>query len=357
MSDERGKIYRVLPVQVDQTLAAALRHWLPEHPTWGQVRRLVKSRHVLVNGNLCVDIGRRLKLTDVVKVLEHPSAPPAREEDVRIRFLDKHLVVVEKPSGMTSVRHAEEREWSNKRKQEQPTLEDVLPRILAKKENGGRPARPPGGRNGPRYEGPGRRGPGRRPIRTPPVRPVHRLDRDTSGLMVFARTVPAERHLGQQFRQHTTERRYLAVVVGSVPAQTIESHLVRDRGDGRRGSTKLANAGKHAVTHVRPLEELAGYTLVECRLETGRTHQIRIHLSELGHPVCGDKVYGRPQGAEATTDQSGAPRLALHAAALTIEHPETGERLQFQMPLPAELKQFLDRLRGGKPPVRGHTER
>jgi 23S rRNA pseudouridine1911/1915/1917 synthase len=236
---------------------------------------------------------------------------------------------------MTSVRHAEERDWSNKRKQEQPTLEDMLPRVLAKKEAGGRRPRP--------HER--QRGPAKRPIRTPPVRPVHRLDRDTSGLMVFARTVPAERHLGQQFRQHTTQRRYLAIVVGTIKAQTIESHLVRDRGDGRRGSTTLANTGKLAITHVRPLEELAGYTLVECRLETGRTHQIRIHLSERGHPVCGDKVYGRPQGAPETKDQSGAPRLALHATELSFEHPETGERLEFSMPLPPDLKQFLERLR------------
>ena len=333
MKNDRASLYRVLPKQVNGTLFAALREWLPGIPSWGQLRGLVKTRRVLMNGNVCLDGARRLKLTDVVRVLEHPAAPPAREDDVNVRYLDAHLVIVEKPSGMTSVRHALERSWSAKRKHEQPTLEDLLPRIIAKKEGGGR------------GQGRDRRNAIQRPARTrtPPVRPVHRLDRDTSGLMVFARTVPAERHLGQQFRKHTTGRRYLAVVEGAVEEQTIETQLVRDRGDGRRGSTEEDDVGKRAVTHVRPIEAFDGYTLVECRLETGRTHQIRIHLSEIGHPVCGDKVYGN-----ATPEQlrrTGAPRLALHATALESEHPQTGRKLSFEMPLPKDLRQFVDRLR------------
>jgi 23S rRNA pseudouridine1911/1915/1917 synthase len=164
--------------------------------------------------------------------------------------------------------------------------------------------------------------------------------------MVFARTVPAERHLVRQFSQHTITRSYLAIVHGDVEAQTIESTLVRDRGDGRRGSQKGAADGQRAVTHVRPLERLGDYTLVECRLETGRTHQIRIHLSELGHIVCGDKVYCQPLRGKPIADHSGAPRLALHAAELGLEHPITGERLHYTMPLPKDLTQFVERLRG-----------
>jgi 23S rRNA pseudouridine1911/1915/1917 synthase len=177
------------------------------------------------------------------------------------------------------------------------------------------------------------------------VRPVHRLDRETSGLMVFARTVPAERILGAQFREHTTHRRYLAVVLGTVKAQTIETFLVRDRGDTRRGSTHEPGVGKRAVTHVKPLEALGDYTLIECRLETGRTHQIRIHLSELGHPLCGDKVYNQPLFKKPRVDLSGAPRLALHATELTVDHPTSGEAMTFQMDLPADLRAFVERLR------------
>jgi 23S rRNA pseudouridine1911/1915/1917 synthase len=323
-----AQIFHVAAEQANQTLATALRAWLPQGLSWSDVRRLVRGRQVQINGNLCLDAGRRLKLREVVRVLPHPAAPPAREDDVRIRYLDPHLVVVEKPAGMTSVRHAEEQNWPAKRKQLQPTLEDLLPRIIAKKLG-----RPSG--HGPRQA-----------ARTPPVRPVHRLDRETSGLMVFARTVPAERHLGEQFREHTTGRSYLAIVVGHIVAQTIESQLVRDRGDGRRGSTREPGVGKRAVTHIEPLEALAGYTFVRCRLETGRTHQIRIHLAEAGHPICGEKVYIKPLRGPAMADPSGAPRVALHAAQLSLVHPTSGRTLTYEMPLPDDLARFLNRLRG-----------
>jgi len=319
------QIFRVLPQQENQTVAAALRGWLPEK-SWGEIRRLMRARHVMVSGNLCVDAGRRLKLQDVVKVLPHPAAPPPRQEDIRVRHLDADVVVVEKPAGMTTIRHLEERDWPARRKQLQPTLDELLPQVISRMDSR-------------------RRGKGV----PPPVRAVHRLDRDTSGLMVFARTVKAERHLGDQFRRHTTHRRYLAIVEGNVLAQTISMRLIRDRGDGRRGSTSQDDLGKHAVTHVKPLEHLAsGYTLVECRLETGRTHQIRIHLAERGHPVCGEKIYRQDRTGRVTPDTSGAPRLALHAAELGFEHPTSGEPMGFTMPLPPDLREFLERLRDKK---------
>jgi 23S rRNA pseudouridine1911/1915/1917 synthase len=324
------KTYHVQADAATRTLATALRGWLPQSPSWGEVRQLVRTRRVQIDGNLCLDAERRLKLGEVVRILPHSAAPPPREDDVRIRYLDEHLVIVEKPSGMTSVRHAEEQTWPAKRRQIQPTLEDLLPRIIAKKLAGNRRPRP-----GQQHK-----------TRTPPVRPVHRIDRETSGLMVFARTVPAERDLGQQFRAHTTGRRYLAIVHGNVEARTIESQLVRDRGDGRRGSSREPDVGKRAVTHVRPIEHFEGYTLVECQLETGRTHQIRIHLSEAGHPICGEKVYLPPaQRGAKHADRSGAPRLALHAAELTVRHPTTDEPLHFKMPLPEDLASLVERLR------------
>ena len=330
MKQAEIRTFHVAADSANRTLAAMLRAVMAD-TAWSRIEGLIRTRRVTVNGNLCLDAARRLKALDVVKVLPHPTAPLPRAEDVRVRFLDKHLVVVEKPAGMTSVRHAEERTWSNRRRDQQPTLEDLLPRILAKREAGR------GGASG--------RAPNQKRTRTPPVRPVHRLDRDTSGLMVFARTVPAERDLGNQFRAHSTHRRYLAIVMGHVEAMRVETRLIRDRGDGRRGGTNDPNLGKRAVTHVRPLEHAGEYTLVECRLETGRTHQIRIHLSERGHMLLGEKVYDKPLGGKPVRDPSHAPRLALHAAELGLIHPITRERLTFEMPLPRDLADFWERLK------------
>lgn len=315
-----NQIFRVLPRQVEQTIAAALREWLPGK-SWSEVRRLLQSRRVMVSGNLCVDAGYRLRLVDVVKVVSCPLSAPVCEKDVRIRYLDKHLAVVEKPSGMTTTRHAEDYARSPRQWQRQPTLDELLPRLIAKME---------------------RRG-GKASVRR--VRPVHRLDRETSGLLVFARTAEAQKHLESQFRVHSIHRRYLAVARGLVEAQTIESWLVRDRGDGRRGSTSLPNVGKRAVTHVRPVEFLGDYTLIECQLETGRTHQIRIHLAEKGHPLCGEKVYGQPLFRAGEPDVSGAPRLALAAVELGFVHPITGEAMRFETPMPPDLAEFVRRLR------------
>ncbi|MBL9123337.1 MAG: RluA family pseudouridine synthase [Planctomycetaceae bacterium] len=323
MKPPRDRVFHVSADQGHATVAALLRQWLPGE-SWGEVRRMLAQRHVQVNGNLCFDAGRRLKPDDVVKLLARPAAAIPTERDVRIRYLDEHVIVVEKPSGLTSIRHFEERDWAPRRKQLQPTLDELLPRLVAAMRVRGVAAQ----RGIPR-----------------PVRPVHRLDRETSGLMVFARTIRAERSLGEQFRRHTIERCYLALAAGVVGPTKFESYLCRDRGDGRRGSTPNAQQGKHAVTHVKPLERLGDFTLVECKLETGRTHQIRIHLSEAGHPVCGDKVYFTPYQGPPRQDHSGAPRLALHAGVLGFAHPLTGEALRFEMPLPQDLEELVNELR------------
>jgi 23S rRNA pseudouridine1911/1915/1917 synthase len=237
-------------------------------------------------------------------------------------YADEHVAVVNKPPGLTTMRHGYEAAEFGRRAQRflPTTLADLLPQLL----HGGR------------------------------VRAVHRLDRDTSGLVVFARTAAAERHLGQQFRAHTIERRYLALVRGQARAGRIESSLVRDRGDGRRGSGGKAGAGQRAVTHVRVIEKLGEFTLVECRLETGRTHQIRIHLGEQGTPLCGERVYDRPLHGRPFPDGSGAPRVMLHAASLGFVHPATGRRMSWTAPLPADMAAIVERLRkkasGGRQP-------
>jgi 23S rRNA pseudouridine1911/1915/1917 synthase len=326
-SNESDSVFHVPPDLAGRTVAAALRGWLADR-SWSDVRRLLQSRRIQLNGNLCLDEDRRLAEGDVVKLLAQSAPKPPSERDVRLQYLDQHVVVVEKPAGITSTRHAEEQSWSKRRRQLRPTLEELLPLIIAKVD--------------PRVR--------RERGVPPPVRAVHRLDRETSGLMVFARTVTAERALMRQFKAHTTHRRYLAVARGRVAAQTIESRLVRDRGDGRRGSTTDPHSGKRAITHVRPLELFEPgrdevYTLVECRLETGRTHQIRIHLAERGHAICGERVYHQPLFDKPLADRSGAPRIALHAAELGFVHPLTGEEMRFEMPLPRELQQFIERLR------------
>jgi 23S rRNA pseudouridine1911/1915/1917 synthase len=185
---------------------------------------------------------------------------------------------------------------------------------------------------------------------------VHRLDKETTGLVVFTRTWLAKQSLSSQFRRHTVHRRYLAIAHGAVPARTIRSVLVADRGDGLRGSSRVARSGrgrfaggapKHqpdgrdAVTHVEPLEALAGATLVACRLETGRTHQIRIHLGEAGHPIVGERVYIRGYAGP----RIDAPRLMLHAAELGFVHPATGLAMRWELPLPADMLAVLERLR------------
>jgi 23S rRNA pseudouridine1911/1915/1917 synthase len=324
--------FNPFPISDDQaglTLAALLRQKMPEL-SWNQIRRLVTARQVKLDGEVCLDPARRLRAGVVVEVLDRPEAPSRQHESLTVRHLDEHVVVVEKPSGVATVRHPAERAWTARRKALHPTLEDLVPGLIARAE--GRP---------------------RKGV-LPRLRAVHRLDKDTSGLVVFARTVVAERGLGKQFKAHTVTRRYLAIVPGYVAPQRIATRLVRDRGDGRRGSGSLPDAGKEAVTYVDVVERLAGYTLLACRLETGRTHQIRIHLAERGHPVCGDKVYHIKPDGSMRPDTSAAPRLALHAAELGFTHPVTRDEMLWKMPLSADLQAFLERLRraGGKLPGR-----
>jgi 23S rRNA pseudouridine1911/1915/1917 synthase len=138
----------------------------------------------------------------------------------------------------------------------------------------------------------------------------------------------------------------LAIVRGTSTVGRLESVLVRDRGDGRRGSSTNPNAddGKHAVTHVTVRQQFAGFALVECRLETGRTHQVRIHLGEAGTPLCGERVYDRSLNGRPLPDESGAARPMLHAVRLGIDHPDTGERMIWESPPPQDFTQVLTRI-------------
>jgi 23S rRNA pseudouridine1911/1915/1917 synthase len=182
-----------------------------------------------------------------------------------------------------------------------------------------------------------------------PLGVVHRLDRDTSGLMLFTRSASALRLLAAQFRDHDVERAYQAIAHGSVAAAHVETDLILDRGDGLRGSYghfrrprgEPPSDARRAVTHITPIAELKGATLLECRLETGRQHQIRIHLSELGHPLVGERVYIRDY--HGVKIESARPML--HARTLGFMHPRTAERVLFEREAPADFQAMLERLR------------
>lgn len=155
---------------------------------------------------------------------------------------------------------------------------------------------------------------------------VHRLDLPTSGLLVFARTRDANKQLGDLFKVHDVDREYRAVTVGHVDAQTIDREIEKRR----------------AVTHVEPVEKFPNATLARVRLETGRTHQIRIHLAGIGRPVCGDRTHG---GEVERAFLPRPPRLALHAMVLGFVHPATGDRVRWESPLPDDLAAWVSRLR------------
>jgi len=290
------------PMRLDQVLRT-----LYPKASWSQVRRLVESGKVAVSGARSVDPAALVRGGDRIDV--HVRARRIdREQRIlpkAIVYVDAQVVVVNKPAGISSVPYEGERD----------ALDQEVRALLK---------RSPAGRSGA------------------PLGIVHRLDKETSGLLVFCRTLAAKRVLAQQFRDHTVRRRYLAIAHGRVESATIYSRLVRDRGDGLRGSTRNPLLGREATTHVRVVERLEGATLVACRLETGRTHQIRIHLSEAGHPLLGERVYVR--GYRGALFE--APRLMLHAAELGFSHPATGRLLRFEQELPDDMREMVRRLRG-----------
>jgi 23S rRNA pseudouridine1911/1915/1917 synthase len=175
---------------------------------------------------------------------------------------------------------------------------------------------------------------------------VHRLDKDTSGVMVVAKTMAAREGLIAQFQKHDLERAYLAIAVGQ-PAErfSLDTWHARHPVDRKRYTTRIDH-GKRAITHVRVIERLHGASLIECTLETGRTHQIRVHLAEHGHPLLADPVYGRPVRDERLAlAANSVGRQALHARTLGFRHPTTGQALRFEAEPPADFHRALAVLR------------
>ena len=281
--------------------------------SWSKARRLCTDGRVTVDGMIVLDPASRVVPGSVVaidphaaKVLDSPISNDA------IVHCDSDVVVVDKPAGLLSVADDE----GNR-----DTVADHTRTLLRRSR-----------RHGPDTA----------------LGIVHRLDRDTSGLMMFTRSATAKRLVAAQFRAHTIERTYVAIAHGRVEAAKIDTSLMADRGDGLRGSIDWRNAHgvraggevKRAVTHVEPIAVLDGATLVECRLETGRQHQIRIHLAEAGHPLIGERVYIRDHRGP----RIAAPRAMLHARTLGFTHPRTGRMLRFEREPPDDFRAMLEHL-------------
>lgn len=290
--------------------------------SWGQARDAIASGKVAVDGARGLEPTARVRAGATVALdprARKPSTPGALPREAVV-YLDAHVIVVRKPAGVSTVPY----EGPDATSVERHTLDEQVRTFLSRL------------RDAPRG-GPAALG------------VVHRIDKETSGLVVFTRTWLAKKGLAAQFRAHTVHRRYLAIAHGRVPKTTFRTHLVDNRGDGLRGSRELGRRANHpgqlAVTHVEPLEALSEggveATLVACTLETGRTHQIRIHLSEAGHPLLGERVYVRRYPGPLLP----APRLMLHAAELGFVHPATNRPMRWEEEPPEDFRAVLARLR------------
>lgn len=276
--------------------------------SWGKARAAIESGKVFVDGAACTDATMKPGENASIELrVRAPRPRPGRLEKASIAWLDAHVVVVDKPAGLATVPYRED---------EPDNLERRVREYLT-------------------HQSSSRAG-------VAPLGVVHRIDKETSGLVVFTRTWLGKQSLASQFRAHTTHRKYLAIAHGVVASGTIRSDLVDNRGDGLRGSAKgrPPPGAQHAVTHIEALEALEGATLIACTLETGRTHQIRIHLAESGHPLLGERVYIRGYRG----DEIPAPRLMLHAAELGFVHPATEQDVRFERPAPKDFAETLARL-------------
>ncbi len=288
----------------DVRLDRALRSHFPAI-SWNTIRRAIRTGKVQLNGVVSRHPSKLVNTGATLRVVM--AAPKRRPNDERklslpkqaLVFVDPHVVVVNKPAGMLSVPDEHHK---------LPSLQQLVSQAVAR--------------------------PGRH---QPPLHIVQRLDASTSGLMVLARTREALNTLKPQFKERSVRRRYLAMVAGRAQSTRYDSYLT-EYADGKRKSTRHAHLGKRAVTHVEVVQRLADAALVRCRLETGRTHQIRIQLSEAGHPLLGDTRYGRRH-----IQAPDAARTMLHAESLGFEHVD-GEALDFEAPPPADFRDLLAKL-------------
>jgi 23S rRNA pseudouridine1911/1915/1917 synthase len=295
----------------DGAAGARLDRYLAEHaglPSRAAAERLIERGAVRVDGApahkaLRLAGGELIELEDEAE--KAPDGPEAGVElEIPLALIDEHLIVADKPAGVVT----------------HPAPGVVGPTLVAA-------LRSVGLRGGEDEQRPG---------------VVHRLDRDTSGLLVLSRSDEAYASLGEQMRAREIEREYIALVRGRPPSRrgTIDAPIGRDRND--IGRMAVGGRGERpAVTHFELSEPLPNASLLRLKLETGRTHQIRVHLAAIGHPILGDPLYGVPGG------QIGLRRQFLHAARLGFAHPADGHRVELTSELPPELADALERARAG----------
>ncbi|MCL6678521.1 RluA family pseudouridine synthase [Sphingomonas sp. RG327] len=296
--------------RLDRALAAAV-------PTLSRERlkALIRTGAVEAAGTAVRDPATKVKGSEHFR-LHVPEPEPAHNEPqdipLPIVFEDPHLLVVDKPAGLVVHPAAGNRDG---------TLVNALLHHCGTSLSGiGGVARPG---------------------------IVHRIDKDTSGLLVVAKTDVAHEGLARQFAAHSIDRRYLAIVSGvpKTSGGTIDAPLARSSANRKKIAIVEGSRGKRAVTHWKRLELLSDSALVECSLETGRTHQVRVHMASIGHPLLGDPVYGRSRAHRELLKSLGFQRQALHAAELGFTHPVTKHRLSFSSGMPADMQELFNQLR------------
>ena len=337
-----------LPQHLDVTLDDAgrrLDHFLTSHldgVSRARVQELIHAKNVLVN-DAPAKASLKLRGNERITILSPAARPPLRaiaeEIPLDILYEDDDLAIINKPAGMMV--HAGAGATDDARNR--GTLVNALLHHFASLSAVGGETRPG---------------------------IVHRLDKETSGLIVVAKNDEAHRRLAAQFAHREVKKTYIALVHGWLKKDrgTIAASISRDRVRRTRMTTRLAG-GREAISHytaARRLDTPFGkFTLLEVKIDTGRTHQIRVHMASLGHPVVGDKLYGAPRELKAEENQGvrikgetlSLPRNFLHAAQLELTHPQTGQRIALESPLPPELQKLLIALETAAPPVVSNKSR
>ncbi|MEB3100609.1 RluA family pseudouridine synthase [Ferviditalea candida] len=301
--------WHVEPADAGERIDKYITESLEDDISRSQIQQWIKDGHVTVNGRV-VKANYRLSEEDRVELrIPQPGEAEIQPEAIPldVAYEDRDVIVVNKPRGM--VVHPAPGHYSG-------TLVNALMHHC----------KDLSGINGQ-------------------LRPgiVHRIDKDTSGLIMAAKNDLAHISLARQLKEHSVTRKYLAIVHGSMSHDngTVDAPIGRDPRN-RKLFTVTAKNGKRSVTHFAVIGRYADYSYLELKLETGRTHQIRVHMQFIGHPLVGDPQYGRSRGLSKVPEMTGQ---ALHASILGFEHPRTGEFLQFEAPLPEDMRHLLDMLR------------
>ena len=281
-----------------------------------RIQALIAENALMIDGSAVSDAAsKRYGGKPFELAIPAPRPDKAEAQDIRLEivFEDDHLIIVDKPAGLVvhpAAGHSD------------GTLVNALLHHCQGKLSG------IGG------------------VQRPGI--VHRIDKDTSGLLVVAKSDAAHEGLARLFAAHDIERRYFAIVSGvpAPPAGTVRTQIGRSTANRKKMAVLPENKGRHAVTHYRTVESFAKTALVECTLETGRTHQVRVHMAHIGHPLIGDATYSNRQNPyRIGPNQSKFERQALHAASLGFIHPISGETLRFESSLPEDMQLLLSQLR------------